>query len=167
MLEGAATDDPDQRRRTVYEFDTRRGAYTGRTWAVRVDAPDLLVGDAQVLDGRRLLFIERDNADGPAAVVKRLVVTDLDGPYGNRRVAVDMLHVRDPRGVSTPARPGEYGVGPAFAFPLVSVESVYPLGGNRVLVANDNNFPNDDGRIPGRPDDTEVIVLDVPGLRAG
>lgn len=166
VLEGATTDDADQRRRTVYEFDTRRGAYTGRTWAVRVGAPELFVGDAQVLDGRRLLFIERDGADGPAAVVKRLVVTDLDGPYGNRRVAADLLHVRDPRGVSSPARPGEYGVGPAFRFPFVSVESVYPLGGDRVLVANDNNFPFDDGRVPGRPDDTEVVLLDVPGLHA-
>ena len=166
ILEGAVTDDPDQRRRIVYEFDTRRGAYTGRTWALRVDSPELVVGDAQVLDGRRLLWIERDNLDGPAAVVKRLVVTDLDGRYGDRRVAADLLRLRDPRGVSTPARPGEYGVGEVFRFALVSVESVYPLGGNRVLVANDNNFPNDDGRIPGRPDDTEVLVLDVPGLRS-
>lgn len=171
ILEGAVTDDPDQRRRIVYEFDTRRAAYTGRTWSLRVDSPELVVGDAQVLDGRRLLFIERDNLDGPAAAVKRLVVADLDRPdaagHATRRTAVDLLRIRDPRGVSTPARPGEYGVGPAFAFPLVSVESVYPLGGDRVLVANDNNFPNDDGRIAGRPDDTELILLDVPGLRAG
>jgi hypothetical protein len=34
-----------------------------------------------------------------------------------------------------------------------------------VLVANDNNFPGNDGRIPGRADDTELIVLTVPGLR--
>ena len=52
-----------------------------------------------------------------------------------------------------------------FSFPLQSVESVLPLRGDRVLVANDNNFPGNDGRIPGRPDDTELIVVDVPGLR--
>lgn len=166
VLEGAVTDDADQRRRIVYEFDARRGAYTGRTWALRVDSPELVVGDAQVLDGRRLVWIERDNFGGPAAVVKRLIVTDLDAPYGDRRVAADLLHIRDPKGVSTPARPGEYGVGAAFTFPFVSVETVYPIGGGRVIMANDNNFPNDAGRIPGRPDDTELITLDIPGLRS-
>jgi hypothetical protein len=169
ILEGAKVGDPDQRRRIVYEFDVRRGAYTGRTWTFRVDTPDLVVGDAQVLDGRRLVLIERDNAMGPASQVKRLVVTDLDAAGADgvlpRRTAVDLLRVTDPGGVSTPARPGEYGVGPLFSFPLQSVESVLPLRGDRVLVANDNNFPGNDGRIPGRADDTELIVLTVPGLR--
>jgi hypothetical protein len=169
ILEGARTDDPDQRRRIVYEFDVRANRYTGRTWSFRVDDPSLVVGDAAVLDGRRLLLIERDNGMGPQSVVKRLVVTDLDAAGSDgvlpRRTAVDLMRVADPYGVSTPARPGEYGVGDLFSFPLQSVESVLPLGGNRVLVANDNNFPGNDGRIPGRPDDTELIVLDVPGLR--
>ncbi|MGP3959863.1 esterase-like activity of phytase family protein [Nonomuraea sp. 3N208] len=125
--------------------------------------------DAAVLDDRRLLLIERDNDMGPSARIKRLVVTDLDAaaPDGAlpRRTAVDLLRIADPKGVSSPARPGEYGVGPLFSFPLQSVESVLPLRGDRVVVANDNNFPGNDGRIAGRPDDTEVIVIDVPGLR--
>ncbi|WP_327587242.1 esterase-like activity of phytase family protein [Nonomuraea sp. NBC_00507] len=169
ILEGAKTGDPDQRRRVVYEFDVRAGAYTGRTWSFRVDEPGLVVGDAAVLDDRRLLLIERDNDMGPSARIKRLVVTDLDAaaPDGAlpRRTPVDLLRIADPKGVSTPARPGEYGVGPLFSFPLQSVESVLPLHGDRIVVANDNNFPGNDGRIPGRPDDTEVIVIDVPGLR--
>ena len=169
ILEGARIGDPDQRRRIVYEFDVRRGAYTGRTWTFRVDSPDLVVGDAQVLDGRRLLLIERDNAMGKASEVKRLVVTDLDKAGADgvlpRRTAVDLMRVADPRGVSTPARPGEYGVGPLFSFPLQSMESVLPLRGDQVLVANDNNFPGNDGRIPGKADDTELIVITVPGLR--
>ncbi|WP_202925892.1 esterase-like activity of phytase family protein [Goekera deserti] len=170
ILEGALTDDPDQRRRVVYEFDTRTSAYTDRTWSIRLAEPQLVVGDAQVLGGgRRLLFIERDDFEGPEARVKRLVVADLDctdaAGYASRRVAVDLLDIADPGGVSSPARPGEFGVGPEFSFPLTSVESLLPLGGNRVLVANDNNFPGNDGRIAGRPDDTELIVLDVPGLR--
>ncbi|WP_157252857.1 esterase-like activity of phytase family protein [Nonomuraea typhae] len=169
ILERAKTGDPDQRRRVVYEFDVRARAYTGRTWTFRVDDPGLFVGDASLLDGNRLLLIERDNGMGTTALVKRLIVTDLDaaGPGGvlPRRTVADLLRIADPRGVSTPARPGEYGVGPLFSFPLQSVESVLPLHGERVLVANDNNFPGNDGRIPGRPDDTEVIVIDVPGLR--
>lgn len=171
ILEGAKTDDADQRRRIVYEFDVRANRYTGRAWSFRVADPSLVVGDAAVLDGGRLLLIERDNAMGPQSLVKRLVVTDLDEAgadgYLPRRTAVDLMRIADPAGVSTPARPGEYGVGPLFSFPLQSVESVLPLYGDRVLVANDNNFPGNDGRIAGRPDDTELIVIDVPGLRAG
>jgi hypothetical protein len=34
-------------------------------------------------------------------------------------------------------------------------------------VLNDNNFPGSAGRFPGRPDDTEGIVVDVPALRGG
>nr|MDT0660746.1 esterase-like activity of phytase family protein [Micromonospora sp. DSM 115978] len=169
ILEGAKTTDPDQRRRIVYEFDVRANRYTDRTWSFRVADPSLVIGDAAVLDNGRLLLIERDNEMGPRSRVKRLLVTDLsavasDG-YLPRRTAVDLMRVADPWGVSTPARPGEYGVGPLFSFPLQSVESVLPLGGDRVLVANDNNFPGNDGRIPGRADDTELIVIDIPGLR--
>jgi hypothetical protein len=166
ILEGARTDDPDQRRRIVYQFDVRKNRYTGRTWSFRVDDPSFVVGDAAVLDGKRLILIERDNAMGPASAVKKLVVTELGKADAlTRRTAVDLLDIADPRGVSTPARPGEYGVGPVFKFPLQSVESVLPLYGDKVLVANDNNFPGNDGRIPGRADDTELIVIDVPGLR--
>lgn len=124
ILEGAQVNDPDQRRRVVYEFDVRANRYTGRTWSFRVDDPTLLVGDAAVLDGRRLLLIERDNGMGRQSLVKRLVVTDLDevgaDGYLVRRTAVDLMHIADPKGVSTPARPGEYGVGPLFSFPLQS-----------------------------------------------
>ncbi|HLL65480.1 MAG TPA: esterase-like activity of phytase family protein [Micromonosporaceae bacterium] len=170
VLEGARIGDADQRRRVVYEFDIRANRYTGRTWTFRVDAPELVIGDAAMLDrdGRRLILIERDNGQGPTALVKRLVVTDLDAADGAgllpRRTVADLLHIADPRGVSTPARAGEYGVGPIFSFPLQSVETVLPLRGDRVLVANDNNFPGNDGRIAGRPDDTELIEITIPGL---
>ena len=169
ILEGARVDDADQRRRIVYEFDVRGNRYTGRTWSFAVTDPSEVIGDAAVLDGNRLMLIERDNFMGAQSRVKRLVVTDLDevGADGflRRRTAADLMRIADPNGVSTPARPGEYGVGELFSFPLQSVESVLPLDGNRVLVANDNNFPGNDGRIPGRADDTELIVIEIPGLR--
>jgi hypothetical protein len=66
-----------------------------------------------------------------------------------------------------PARPGEFGVGDPFSFPLRSVESLEILGGESMLIANDNNHPFSDGRwvARDRPDDTELIVVRVPGLR--
>ena len=38
------------------------------------------------------------------------------------------------------------------------------LSGGRLLVGCDNNLPNT-GRNPGRADDTELITIDVPGLK--
>ena len=40
------------------------------------------------------------------------------------------------------------------------------LDGDRLLIANDNNFPFSDGRWTdrNRPDDTELIVVEVEDL---
>jgi hypothetical protein len=54
-----------------------------------------------------------------------------------------------------------------FSFPLQSVESREVSGGERLLIANDNNYPFSDGRwiARDRPDDTELIVVRAPALR--
>jgi glycerophosphoryl diester phosphodiesterase len=167
ILEKALTTEADQTRHRVQEFDTRRSRYTGRTWTYRTERPDTVVADAQALDHRRLLVLERDNFGGPQAQIKKLYVVDLrrtdaTGALVKTEVA-DLLNLRNP-GV-TQELPGTYGLGQPFKFPFVSVESVLHLGGGRVLVANDNNFPNDAGRQPGKADDTELIQIDVPALR--
>ena len=173
MLEGALRNDPDPRRRIVNEFDLRSGAYTGRTWQYRVDAafPDAVIGDLTALDQHRLVLIERDDAQGAEARQKKVYLIDLrrvdaDGFLEKRRV-VDLLRIRDPDGISLPARPGEFGVGDPFSLPLQSVESLEVLGGERLLIANDNNYPSSDGRWSARdrPDDTELIVVRAPALR--
>ena len=173
MLEGALRNDPDPRRRIVNEFDLRSGAYTGRTWQYRVDAafPDAVIGDLTALDQHRLVLIERDDAQGAEARQKKVYLIDLrrvdaDG-FLEKRLVVDLLRIRDPDGISLPARPGEFGVGDPFSFPLQSVESLEVLGGERLLIANDNNYPSSDGRWSARdrPDDTELIVVRAPALR--
>jgi hypothetical protein len=173
MLEGALRNDPDPRRRILNEFDLRSKAYTGRTWQYRVDAafPDAVIGDLTALDQRRLVLIERDDAQGAEALQKKVYLVDLrrvgaDG-YLEKRLVVDLLRIRDTNGISLPARPGEFGVGDPFSFPLQSVESLEVLGGERLLIANDNNYPFSDGRWSARdrPDDTELIVLRAPALR--
>lgn len=170
ITERALTNEPDQTIRRVHEFDVRSGSYTGREWSFHLSAAgDRYVGDAQMLPGNRLLMIERDNAEGVAARVKRLIEVDLDdapqadGTLKTRTVA-DLLRIRDPFGVSLPAPAGGIGFGDPFGFPLQSVETVVWLGGDRLLMANDNNFPGNSGRVPGTPDDTEAIVFRVPGL---
>jgi hypothetical protein len=172
-LEGALRNDPDPRRRIVNEFDLRAETYTGRTWQYRVDAgfPDAVIGDFTALDQHRLVLIERDDAQGADARQKKVYVVDLRrvGPDGylDKRLVVDLLRIRDPEGISLPSRPGEFGVGDPFSFPLQSVESLEVLGGERLLIANDNNYPFSDGRwiARDRPDDTELIVVRAPALR--
>jgi glycerophosphoryl diester phosphodiesterase len=173
MLEGALRNDPDPRRRIVNEFDLRSETYTGRTWQYRVDAefPDAVIGDFTALDEHRFVLIERDDAQGAEARQKKVYVVDLrrvgrDG-YLEKRLVVDLLRIRDPAGISLPPRPGEFGVGDPFSFPLQSVESLEVLGDERLLIASDNNYPFSDGRwiARDRPDDTELIVVRAPALR--
>jgi hypothetical protein len=172
-LEGALTTDLDPRRRIVNEFDLTTQLYTGRTWSYRVDQafPTAVIGDVTALDEYRFVLIERDDAQGVQALQKKIYLVDLrrvdaDG-YLEKTLVLDLLHIADPAGISLPARPGEYGVGYDFSFPLQSVESLEVLGGERLLIANDNNYPFSDGRwiSRDRPDDIELIVVQAPALR--
>lgn len=167
ITEGLVLTDADQTLRHVYEFDTKAKAYTGKTWTFHADATNIQIGDAQVLDGRRILLIERDDLEGAAAKVKRLETIDLNGVEAAdgtlaKTTVLDLLRIRDPFGITSAA--DGFGLGDPFGFPLQSVETVLPVGGDRLLVANDNNFPDSDGRNAGRPDDLEAIVIEAPGL---
>ena len=80
--------------------------------------------------------------------------------------AVDLLDLDDPAGISLPGRPGDVGLGDPFAMPFQTIEAVLPLGGERLAIVNDTNFGSM-GRNPALPDDSELIAIRVPGLRAG
>ena len=170
-LEGALTTDPDPRRRVIFTFDLERGRFVSPTRAVQLRAAADSIGDLTALDDCRLIIIERDNNQGPAAVVKRLDRLDLCAPSATgflpRTPIVDLLDIADPHGISLPPRPGDFGLGTQFKLPFQTIEDVLPIGDDRLLVLNDNNFPFSAGRNAGRPDDDEAIVLDVPGLRDG
>ena len=70
-----------------------------------------------------------------------------------------------PTRIGTDTSPGAYGVGDPFAFAGQSVEVVLPLGGDRLLVGLDNNYPGGSSRYPGTPDDTELITIDFQKVR--
>jgi glycerophosphoryl diester phosphodiesterase len=167
MLEGALIGDPDPRRRVLNEFSLRDGEYTDRTWNYRVDAeyPGAVIGDMTAVDRNRFVLIERDDFQGIEAQQKKIYLIDLrktdsDG-YLKKELVLDLLAIRDPDDISLPARPGEFAVGDPFAFPLQSVESLEVLDDDRLLIANDNNYPGSDGRWVARdkPDDVELIVV--------
>ncbi len=158
ITEKALVDDADKQRRVVLEFDTRTGRYTGRTWDYRVDTPTDLAADAQIVGGR-LLVLERDDLDGAKAVTKKVYQVSL-GRHATttKKLVVDLLRIADPKGISTG---GGWGTGPAFSFGFQSVETLVPLSRDRLLVANDNNYPGNSARHPGTPDDTEMIIVDL------
>ncbi|MEV7396916.1 esterase-like activity of phytase family protein [Aeromicrobium sp. NPDC092404] len=159
VVENALVDDSDKRRRVISEFDTRTNRYTGRTWTYHVDADANLVADAQMVGAGRLLVLERDNSDGPAAVTKKVYEVRLGRTTQplDKALVVDLLRISDPSGISAG---GGWGTGPSFSFGFQSVETLVPLSGGRLLIANDNNYPGNAARHPGTPDDTEMIIID-------
>jgi hypothetical protein len=167
MLEKAvAGDDPQVRR--IFSFDARTGRFNDRRWLYRLDPESVSIGDFTQLGGGHFLVIERDNNQGAAAQDKRIYEIDLHhlNPDGTvvKTLAVDLMNIADPNGLSLPGRPGDIGLGATFSFPYVTIEDVLPLGGNRVLVINDNNFPFSTGRNPALPDYDDFIIVRADGL---
>ena len=166
ILEGAVTgDDPRLRRLYTFDIDARR--YAPGYARYEVADRTFLVADLTRLDDRRFIALERDNFEGAAARHKKAFVVDprvrTAGEVLIKREVVDLLALRDPNGISLPGRPGDLGLGDPFSMPYVTIESVLPLGGNRVAFVNDTNFGSR-GRNPGLPDPSDFIVVRVPGL---
>ncbi len=170
-LEGATVADADQTRRNIYEFSTRRHAFTGRVWHYRTESPAHMIADMTVVGRKELVVIERDGGSGVSALFRRLYQVDLrhTEPFGSQSKTqlVDLTAIPDPGHVSLPAiHPGDLGLGDPFWVMCESVEAVHLVAGKRLLVGCDNNLPNS-GRNPTRPDDNELILVDVPGMGRG
>jgi hypothetical protein len=154
LLEGTVDGDPAGSLR-LHEFDLAAEAYTGRRWIYQLADPALAIGDAVAVDAHRFLVIERDNAQGDAAMVKKIYLADRrdrdhDGRLDKTLIA-DLLDIANPRGVG--------GFGPTFRFPFQTIEDVVILDDRTLGVLNDNNFPVSSGRAPGRPDNNEFITI--------
>jgi len=163
MLEGALGADPEQRRRSLFEFDVASGRYTGARWEYRTESPENSIGDLVALGANRFLVIERNDEQGEAARFKKIFLVDLrrageDGFLFKEEI-VDLLSIDDPARIFEPTREGDIGFGERFSFPFQTVESLLPLGDGSLLVINDNNFPLSASRNPARPDDTEAIIV--------
>ncbi|MFC6358391.1 esterase-like activity of phytase family protein [Luteococcus peritonei] len=164
ILEGYL-DGADKRTRVISQFDTRLNRYTGRTWNYQTDTDDNLVGDAFMTREGSLLVLERDDFWGSKSVTKRvyevkLNKTERDG-FLAKQLVVDLLKIDDPAGIGTKTDGEAYGVGKTFSFPFQSVETVVQLADGRLLFADDNNYPGNDARRAGVPDNTEMIVVDL------
>ncbi|MET0147220.1 MAG: glycerophosphodiester phosphodiesterase family protein [Ilumatobacteraceae bacterium] len=98
-------------------------------------------------------------------MIKRLYAVDLgttdaDG-FVTKELVVDSLRIANPGEIGMDQSPGAYGVADHFAFAVQSFETVLQLADGRLLIANDNNYPGSNGRVPGTPDDTEMVVIDL------
>ena len=85
------------------------------------------------------------------------------GPVRGKHMLLDLLAIADPYRLA-PAVPGDLGLGDRFAMPFVTIESLCVLPGDRLLIANDNNYPFGAGRHAGAqaPDDSELILVQLP-----
>ena len=166
VVEGALADDADPRRRWIYQFDTRRGEYTGKRWAYQTDQEANVVGDAFATGRDTMLIVERDDFEGDQSVTKRVYEIDLgrtgrDG-FVRKELVVDALNIANPRGIDA----GEgYGLGDTFSLPVQSFETVLFVDRDTLLIGNDNNYPGNDARVTGTPDDTEMALVDLKRKR--
>ena len=154
----------DERYLNIFEFDPGTMRYTGKNLVYRKDGAvkdnGVVIGDMTNVGGSKFVLIERDGFWGAKAVIKRLYLVDLkekdaDGAL-KKTLLVDLLNISDPNGIGGQASNMPVG---KFSMPFDSVESVEVLDAQTLVVAIDTNYPGEDGRKPGKPDDTEVITL--------
>ena len=88
-------------------------------------------------------------------------LNDTPGSTLQKSLLIDLLSIPNPDKIGIASDAHAYGVGDPFLFPLLSVETIIQLENGRYLTALDNNFPGDDARYRGIPDDTEIIIFSV------
>jgi glycerophosphoryl diester phosphodiesterase len=156
LLESGSSGDAPEATRLL-EFDLAAQRFTGRFWAYRVSVPGASVTELVAYAPDRYLAIERDNAAGPDARVKRVLALRLaaTGTAAETVVVADLLDIADPRNLS--------GFGPVFTFPFITPEAVWPDDARTLVLVNDNNYPGGGGRGPaGSKDASEFIRLTLP-----
>lgn len=167
IFEGYVDAATDKRVRIVSEFDTKKGAYTGRTWDYLVDAEDDLAADSFITKDGTMLVLERDDFWGPEAINRKVYAVDFKkakpGTSLEKTLMADLLHINNPDRIGMVSDKGAYGVEEDFSFPFQSVETIVELSDGRYLTAVDNNFPGNDARYPGKPDNTEMIIFSIQG----
>jgi hypothetical protein len=154
LLEGTVVGDPVGTLR-MSEYDLRGHRYTGKRLTYKLEDPANSIGDAIPVDAHRFLIIERDNAQGDAAKLKRVYLADTrdrnhDGAMDKTQVA-DLLNLANPKLLG--------GFGETFRFPFQTIEDVVILDDRTIGVLDDNNFPGSNGRTPGKPDNNEFITI--------
>ncbi len=152
----------------IHEFDLETKTYTGKRYQYPIDKRASAIGDFVMFGNKRGLIIERDGSQGDVNGFKVIYEIEINTENDtiSKRLNLDLLKINDIRRISQPSLVGDVGVGKAFAFPFVTIESVVVFNPFLIGVLNDNNYPFSVGRHVGQglPDDTEFILvwLDQP-----
>jgi glycerophosphoryl diester phosphodiesterase len=168
ILEGAVVGAADPFSRRIYEYEIGSDAPPVHVANYRTEVAGHFVADVQALDDHRLIVIERDGGRGLTANFRRVYEVDLNSTGADGAVlktqVVDLAQIPDPDLVSLPAlHTGDVGLGDPFRVTCESIEALHVISHARLLLGCDNNFPNT-GRNPNLADDSEFIVVKVPGL---
>jgi len=158
-VEKAVVGDPVPERRWVLGLDTTTGKWTGDRWAIRMENANHSIGELTVVGPGRFLVIERDQAFGAAARVKRVYLVDSRqrdaAAFARKSLIVDLLDIDDPRDLN-----GDRDR--TFRFPFVTIESIVMENPRSLVLVNDNNFPASSMRRAGRIEGTEFIRIRLP-----
>ncbi len=149
----------------IHEFDLQDKAYTGKRYRYELEPKGSAIGDFVMFSAERGLIIERDGSQGDMDGHKKIYEIELNGDDEavEKWLAVDLLKIKDPYGISRNGMSGDVGIGEDFGFPFVTIESVVVLSRNKIAVMNDNNYPFSIGRHVGAglPDDNEFITIQL------
>lgn len=154
----------------IHAFDPQSGKFLKQApMRYPLDQGATSIGAIQYSGRGSFIVLERDNAQGEAARIKRIYRVDearVD-EHGllQKLLLVDLLDIQDPHGLAGANSGAE---GKSFAFSFQTIESLIILGPDTLGLVNDNNYPFGDG--PGSeadaaPEDTVFIVLKVAALR--
>jgi len=155
LLEKVVTGDADQKLR-IYEFDLEKQQFTGKVFWYELEDAKHLVGEMSVIRDNDFLVIERDNYRGDEAQFKKIykVRLDADNATVQKTEVLDLLNINDADNLS--------GLGSEFRFPYITIESVWAVSPDTLLVCNDNNYPSTGGRDKDLKNDNEFIWVKLP-----
>jgi len=160
VLEHARTDAGPEL--DVYRFDLMASRYTHGdpnepAYRHRMEPGATSVTEFVHWHDDAYLLIERDDAEGPNARIKRIFQVDLhDAPSGGvlpKSLVVDLLNVADPDDLA--------GLGTdRFTLPYFTTEAIAVIDDSTIAVLTDNNYPFGAGRWgTGGPDETEFVLI--------
>ena len=156
LLEKTVNGDPAGSLR-VYRFDVESKKFTGLAGFYRMDKATHAIGDFTPINDHEFIVIERDGSQANLNGFKKLFKIDISqkdaqGFFPKQEIA-NLLTIQDPSDLNGDGNK-------VYSMTFETIEDVLVLDANRVLVANDNNYPFSIGRPPAI-DNNEMVVLQL------
>lgn len=152
----------------IHQFDIAKKSYTGAYYKFPLNTKATAIGDFQMFSDTEGVIIERDDSQGKIDGYKHLVRIKLNqaGQYVDVKSSINLMDLANPQQLYGQARDGDVVVGNRFGLPIWTIEGLIIESPTRVSVFIDNNYPFGLGRNPKRPDDNEMVQIDLPVMLA-